>query len=131
MTDCPDRYAGTWQVAHALGLRPATVQAYARNGLIPFNLTPGGHRRFNVEEVRAALVQPRDPGPPAAGHLMCFRCVTDTCLHSPRVKSRSVHGGGMVPAITTLGGTALCLDCAMTEIPVKERESHEKALETN
>ena len=37
------------------GLRPATVQQYARNGRIPFDTTPGGHRRFDIEEVRVAL----------------------------------------------------------------------------
>lgn len=49
------RAHGTGEVASALGLRPATVQMYARNGRIPFDTTPGGHRRFDVDEVRAAL----------------------------------------------------------------------------
>jgi hypothetical protein len=42
-------------LAAALGLRPATVQQYARNGRIPFDTTPGGHRLFDIEEVRSAL----------------------------------------------------------------------------
>lgn len=45
----------TSEVAAQLGLASATVQKYAREGRIPFGTTPGGHRRFNVEEVRAAL----------------------------------------------------------------------------
>lgn len=49
------RVHGTTDVAEALGLRPATVQQYARNGRIPFDATPGGHRRFDIDEVRAAL----------------------------------------------------------------------------
>jgi DNA-binding GntR family transcriptional regulator len=49
------RTATTAAVAAALGLRPATVQGYARNGRIPFDTTPGGHRRFDVDEVRAVL----------------------------------------------------------------------------
>jgi|SRR5712691_6237516 len=49
------RTATTAEVAAALGLRPATVQGYARNGRIPFDTTPGGHRRFDVDEVRAVL----------------------------------------------------------------------------
>ncbi|MGH3301959.1 MAG: hypothetical protein ACRDOK_09810 [Streptosporangiaceae bacterium] len=49
------RTENTAAVAAALGLRPATVQMYARNGRIPFDSTPGGHRRFDVDEVRAAL----------------------------------------------------------------------------
>lgn len=53
----PPRSMTTQQVASALNVRPATVQLYARNGRIPFDLTPGGHRRYNLEEVRAALAQ--------------------------------------------------------------------------
>lgn len=49
------RESKTGDVARAVGLRPSTVQLYARNGRIPFDVTPGGHRRFNVEEVRTAL----------------------------------------------------------------------------
>jgi hypothetical protein len=53
------RSARTGQVAAALGLYPATVQKYARENLIPFDATPGGHRRFNIDEVRAALGSPQ------------------------------------------------------------------------
>jgi hypothetical protein len=49
------RSASTSEVATALGLRPATVQMYARNGRISFDTTPGGHRRFSIDEVRVAL----------------------------------------------------------------------------
>jgi|SRR5680860_91815 len=50
-----ERLLTTAQLAAQLELRPATVQMYAREHDIPFNETPGGHRRFNVDEVRAAL----------------------------------------------------------------------------
>src|SRR5215469_9897362 len=50
-----NRVHGTTDVAEALGLRPATIQQYARNGLISFDTTPGGHRRFDIDEVRAEL----------------------------------------------------------------------------
>jgi excisionase family DNA binding protein len=62
------RTATTAEVAAALGLRPATVQGYARNGRIPFDTTPGGHRRFDVDEVRAVLDLRRSTpaAPPAA-----------------------------------------------------------------
>jgi nucleoside phosphorylase/tetratricopeptide (TPR) repeat protein len=49
------RTAATSEVAAELGLAPATLQKYAREGRIPFDITPGGHRRFNTEEVRASL----------------------------------------------------------------------------
>jgi 5'-methylthioadenosine/S-adenosylhomocysteine nucleosidase len=50
-----ERAATTSEVAARLGLASATVQKYAREGRIPFDTTPGGHRRFNMEEVRAVL----------------------------------------------------------------------------
>ena len=45
-----DRTATTTQVAAALHVKPATVRKYAREHRLPFDTTPGGHRRFNVEE---------------------------------------------------------------------------------
>lgn len=57
-----ERAAATSEVAAELGLAPATVQKYARDRRIPFNTTPGGHRRFNVEEVRTALANAGDAG---------------------------------------------------------------------
>ena len=58
------RSSATAEIAAALGLRPATVQMYARNGRIPFDTTPGGHRRFDIDEVRDALALHQ--GTPAA-----------------------------------------------------------------
>lgn len=52
------RDATTSEIAAALGMSPATVQKYARERRIPFSETPGGHRRFDVEEVRLALGLP-------------------------------------------------------------------------
>jgi len=48
----------TKQVSDALGLAPSTVQKYARDGRIPHDLTPGNHRRFDLEEVREVLYAP-------------------------------------------------------------------------
>jgi DNA-binding transcriptional MerR regulator len=53
-----DRVHSTGAVAVSLRVRPCTVQAYARDGRIPFDVTPGGHRRFDLDEVRAALENP-------------------------------------------------------------------------
>lgn len=43
------------EVARALGLSADSIGRYARAGRVPFDVTPGGHRRFDVEEVRLAL----------------------------------------------------------------------------
>jgi excisionase family DNA binding protein len=50
------------QLAQQLGLAAATVQMYAREGRIPFDATPGGHRRFDVDEVRTALLAGKGQG---------------------------------------------------------------------
>jgi excisionase family DNA binding protein len=55
MTQRWDRHLSTGKVARALGLSNSTVQAYAREGVVPASTTPGGQYRFNLDEVRQAL----------------------------------------------------------------------------
>lgn len=45
----------TSEVAAEVGLSPASIQAYARAGRIPYRLTPGRQYRFNLDEVRELL----------------------------------------------------------------------------
>lgn len=45
----------TSQLARELGLSPSTIRAYAAEGRIPARLTPGGHRRYALDEVTVAL----------------------------------------------------------------------------
>jgi excisionase family DNA binding protein len=45
------------EVAAALHVGPAAIRKYARAGRIPFVTTPGGHRRYDLEAVRAALAR--------------------------------------------------------------------------
>jgi excisionase family DNA binding protein len=54
----PTRNARSGEVAVALGMSAASVQAYARDGRIPFRLTPGRQYRFDVEEVLSLLAPP-------------------------------------------------------------------------
>lgn len=59
-------------VASALGVSPNTVTRWAREGRVPYQMTLGGHRRFDatvVEELRRKLqerggMQPTAPGEP-------------------------------------------------------------------
>jgi len=51
----PERVLSAGQVARALGLAPKTIQHHASRGRMPFDLTPGGHRRYNLAETRQAL----------------------------------------------------------------------------
>lgn len=51
------------EVATALGISVDTVARYAREGIIPFDVTPKGHRRYNIEEVRDALASTLSQAP--------------------------------------------------------------------
>jgi hypothetical protein len=50
------RTATTRQVAAALHVQPATVRKYAREHRLPYDTTPGGHRRFSIEEALHAVL---------------------------------------------------------------------------
>jgi hypothetical protein len=54
-TDDVVRAMTSQRVAQELRVSAASIQRYAREGRIPFDVTPGGHRRYSVEEVRRAL----------------------------------------------------------------------------
>lgn len=62
------RELSTSALADRLGVSEQTVRYHARKGRLPFNETPGGHRRYDEAEVRAALAPDRalsfDPGQP-------------------------------------------------------------------
>jgi hypothetical protein len=49
------RTATTKQVAAALRVSPAAVRKYAREHRLPYDTTPGGHRRYDVDEAVAAV----------------------------------------------------------------------------
>ncbi|MEG9250299.1 MerR family DNA-binding transcriptional regulator [Arthrobacter sp. Soc17.1.1.1] len=47
--------------AKALGVSAQTLARYAREGIVPFDTTPKGHRRYNTEEVVEALRWVKEP----------------------------------------------------------------------
>jgi hypothetical protein len=50
------RYLTTRQLADALGLSDSTVRHYRSEGrIVPIRQTPGGHARYDLGEVEAAL----------------------------------------------------------------------------
>jgi hypothetical protein len=55
MPGAPHRVLSSGQAGYVLGIKAGTIQYYARTGQIPFDLTPGGHRRYDASEIRAAL----------------------------------------------------------------------------
>ena len=65
---------GTRKAADALGVSCNTLRAWANRSLIEFQLTPGGHRRFDVTSVRHA----ENP----ADHSTNLRCAPTSMLHT-------------------------------------------------
>lgn len=76
-----ERAAAAAHVAAALGLSADSIGRYAREGRIPFSTTPGGHRRFNIDEVGQALAAPSAGG---GGHLFS---VSQATLRRRRIRS--------------------------------------------
>jgi excisionase family DNA binding protein len=57
----------TRDIARLLHVSEETVRQYAREGRIPFETTPGGHRRFDAVAVRTALAAEKDVELPSFG----------------------------------------------------------------
>lgn len=58
--------------ARRLGVRPETLKIWAREGRVPYTLTAGGRRRFDVDEVQAHLAG-TDPGAVRSGRAAPLR----------------------------------------------------------
>lgn len=95
------RTATTEALARALHVGPAAVRKYARQGRVPFDQTPGGHRRFDVDEAVSALAgdrDDRDPDTPA---------LDDVVPETPYVRVQ--------PAVSV---TVTCSTAALGDAPV-------------
>lgn len=58
------RLVGSVEAAEALGVSPATLQRWARDGTVkPVYTTPGGKFRWNVEDLKRQLGMPPTEGP--------------------------------------------------------------------
>ena len=102
--DVGKRTMRSGEVAEALGLSAATIQAYARRGRIPARLTPGGQYRFDLAEVRAVIEPPTFvtsddlldvlAAPIAIDHLSGYRADPIDAASERRLRVRSVRPSG-------------------------------------
>jgi len=86
------------EVAAKLRLSPATIQKYAREGLIPFDETPGGHRRFDIAEVQDVLQARRSTHESAhLANVVILTAIDDeyhaVCSHLPKRQRQRMPGG--------------------------------------
>lgn len=94
------RKLSTKQVAAALHVTESTVQLYSREGRIPFSKTPGGHRRYNLDEVLDALdaeTAALTPLPRGTG-LGPGTVRVRSRMHTMDTSRRAVVGEDLVPA---------------------------------
>lgn len=105
------RTATTEEVARALHVGPATVRKYARQRRVPFDTTPGGHRRFDVDEAVAALTG-------------------DSSSHEQDVSATATHDGETLdtPYVQVEPQFSVTVTCALTavdEAPVAAYDTEE------
>lgn len=95
------RLLTTAELARVLGLSDSTVRHYRMTGRIsPQRQTPGGHARYNLDEVAVALgiVNPQDdPGVTGLVH------DTFAPLGVPDIRSGPSAGGSLAPDIVAIG----------------------------
>lgn len=102
------RTATTKQVAEKLGVQATTVQLYSRESRIPFDRTPGGHRRYNLDEVRSALGMDDEPSrliPMArTTGLGAGATVHRSAMATMDARRRAIVGRGQTPVVSAAGG---------------------------
>ncbi len=96
-----ERLAEPADVARAVGVSVDSIGRYAREGRIPYSLTPGGHRRFNIGEVLHAL---RAEGAPAGAEIFApprstlgrraIRSVQTQATRAPEMPTPSLEDRG-------------------------------------
>lgn len=117
-----ERTMTSQQVAQELRVSAASVQRYAREGRIPFDMTPGGHRRYSVEEVRSALAGgPRvhtSALPVSAGklHLAAGAPVRTSLAEQHHRAVRAVQSGGTAAAGQAAGSRRRVTPSATAEL---------------
>lgn len=90
--------ATTKDIAAALSVDEQTVRRYARDGIIPFSQTFGGHRRYDLDEVRAALALARPSR---------LKTLEPFAEESPRLGSSSESRSDLRRRLRRRGGIAL------------------------
>lgn len=59
VSDSPNQWLSLSEAAEQLGIHSTTLRRWADNGDIPVMLTPGGHRRFAVQDLEAFAARQR------------------------------------------------------------------------
>jgi excisionase family DNA binding protein len=58
----PPRLMSVGEAAAYLGVSPASLRKWSNSGLVPTYRTPGGQRRYSVEDLDEFMRSMREPG---------------------------------------------------------------------
>jgi hypothetical protein len=126
------RFVSTNAVARELHVSPETVRVYARNGVIPSQSTPGGHRRYDLDAVAEAL---RERSDRAARELPELREVDgrvslgrpsdfEQLAAGPRLNFQARAGGTLAPELAALAGGSETEERVAPAEPYAENRVH-------
>lgn len=83
------------QVADRLLVAPVTVRLWASRGLLPFETTPGGHRRFREQDVEQFLARRREMQDPHRGPSRMLIIDDDADYAQSLARMLSLHAPGL------------------------------------
>lgn len=92
MSDRQDQWLGLSEAAELLGVHPSTVRAWADQGKLPVQRTPGGHRRFPRAEIEAMLSGGRRSGGSEA-QIVMENVIGRARLEMPRLQDQAWYTG--------------------------------------
>lgn len=85
------------QAAELLGVHPLTVRNWSEKGTIRCLRTPGGHRRYRIEDLERVLAAPQDDPATAAAVVELVRgAVREALAQEPRPAASPALSGGAV-----------------------------------
>lgn len=87
MGESQEQWLGLSEAAELLGVHPSTVRAWADQGKLPVQRTPGGHRRFARAEIEAILAGGRRGGGEA--QIVMENVIGRTRLEMPRLRDQA------------------------------------------
>ena len=72
------------QAAELLGVHPLTLRNWSEKGAVPCLRTPGGHRRYRVQDLQRMLTAPQEDPATAAAIVQLVRQAVSVALDTPR-----------------------------------------------
>ena len=80
------------QAAALVGIHPLTLRNWSQKGTIPCLRTPGGHRRYRLQDLQRVLTAPHeDPATAAAIVQQVRRAVRAAVAEPPRARASALH----------------------------------------